>query len=746
MPQLVKKRRSGWAVLAAGAMVASLLAVAASPVGAEIDKADHTASASACVGDALGDQMYTDVSDEHAFADHINCIAYYGVTNGTGDGSTFSPNDDVTRAQMAVFIARAAGVAGVDLGDAMDEGFTDIDDIWAEAQDAINQLASKGIIDGGGAFRPDDDITRAEMASFLIGLLAKASPSVTIDSAGAIQLGDGATTMVADDHFGDVRATQTRAVDAETAALYELGITKGASAASGAKDGEAPLDYNYEPDGSVDRGEMAAFITRALAHTSVRPEGVSAQHDGTSVVISVRDENFAPKANIVVDVFKIDTAGIDLAFQGDGSCGEVDKVSDSGSHLCEIDGTDAITRGDGDVSVPLGDIDTGGTTVWVWTGDMGDTVDEDTDPFQLDVAEGDAAASEATLARVSTEFTADKAHLGSSVLYTVQLEDANGAVTGGTPDAEKPAEYLVVLSTTAMVDTDPGDGVTLAPNPQGPSVVSTLPLPTDDEGKATFPVSGLPDQAPDAKIDKYQVKIEIQARPGGNAPADIHIGDAADKTDPEANGRVLVGTVTFSTEASSRAAGSVSVEPAAKYIVADARGASSRVTVTVTDQYGDPISGAEVSLASAGAGAITIPGPRAVGRDGSYTFSYMRESADAAAEMLTATWDPDGDDTTSNNITGTTTVEWAVAASSAANGLIQEFDTETNTIFAGATGATVVVTYDSNDRFNVGATGSIAPSTYAGFEKALAKGLNLSWLEISSGRRAVNVFTLTTGS
>ena len=61
------------------------------------------------MGDALGDQMFTDVSDMHAFKDAINCIAYYGITNGTGDGSTYSPNQDVTRAEMAVFIARAAG-------------------------------------------------------------------------------------------------------------------------------------------------------------------------------------------------------------------------------------------------------------------------------------------------------------------------------------------------------------------------------------------------------------------------------------------------------------------------------------------------------------------------------------------------------------------------------------------------------------------------------------------------------------
>ena len=35
MPQLVKKRRSGWAVLAAGALVASLFAVGAAPAAAQ---------------------------------------------------------------------------------------------------------------------------------------------------------------------------------------------------------------------------------------------------------------------------------------------------------------------------------------------------------------------------------------------------------------------------------------------------------------------------------------------------------------------------------------------------------------------------------------------------------------------------------------------------------------------------------------------------------------------------------------
>ena len=50
-------------------------------------------------------------------------------------------------------------------------------------------------------------------------------------------------------------------------------------------------------------------------------------------------------------------------------------------------------------------------------------------------------------------------------------------------------------------------------NPQGASVVSTLPLTTDSDGKATFSVSGLPDLAESVNIDKYRVDIVIQPPP-----------------------------------------------------------------------------------------------------------------------------------------------------------------------------------------------------------------------------------------
>ncbi len=832
MPQLVKKRRSGWAVLAVGALVASLLAVAASPVGAQDDdyreKADNATRLSACVGPAVEDQMFTDVSDAHYFKDAINCVAYYGITNGTDDdNSVYSPNRIVTRAEMAVFIARAAKVAGVDLGDAMDEdegeGFTDIGDVWAEAQDAINRLASKGMIAAGGAFRPGDDITRAEMASFLIGLLVKASPTVSTNSSTrALQLAGetpgSVTTASAWNYFEDARSAVPAANDAEISALYELGIAKGRSAAAVQDDTKAPLDFNYEPRTTVNRGEMAAFITRALAHTSARPAGLSAQYVSTSdqIVVSARDADFQPRRDVVVDMFRIPTADAGLAMNANGTCSpQVEKIA--GNYVCEIDNTDEETLNDGDIKEPL-EVDED-TTVWVWTGDLEDTFDSDAERFRLDIPQDAAAAKPATRAHVGTDFAGSKVHLGSTVVYTVQLQSGPGEATSVGFDGEKPAKYDVRLSTFALRDSDSTTEGFQRVRAGSAISVTTKTYTTGPDGKVEFSVSAPADPAPTAKHDKFQVDILIA--PGDNAPSGgLVIGDPTDDvmlaaTTGEAIGFVTVrsgldatdsnpGALTFSTERRDRVTQGVvvvTVKSAAGYVAASARGATNRVTVTVTDQYGDAISNASVMIASSDTTNVQFDRPtRRTASDGSRTFRYERSSATAVTETLTAAWDSDGDgcdaslnaDGTTiyivadNNcptwdhddntdtaaidgtgpIMGTAKVQWASAPSSTSasdsssqldtadgdgNFIIQAFDTDTNTIFvATVTDDAVdddsvrVVSYDSNDRLNAkGATATAASAIgYAGFERALKKGSELTWIIHGSGSRTVNEFTV----
>jgi hypothetical protein len=790
MTRTRKKSLAGRAVLAAGALVASVLVAGVAPAAAVTDRADHATRLSACVGDAAADRMFTDVSAGHVFRAAINCVAYYGITRGTGDGSTYSPEQVVTRAQMAVFIARAAEVAGVDLGSAGDAGFDDIDDAWAEAQAAINRLALKGIIPSGGAFRPGDAITRAEMATFLIGLLVEAAPDVTRDSSGAILLGVAGSRSVADDRFPD-------AVGAEIAAIYELGVTRGASAADVQDDTEPPLDFNYEPDSTVDRGQMAAFITRALAHTSARPEGVTAQYDwiASNVVVSMRDGDFAPVAGEVVDVIRIPTTSEDAAFKGNGECSvDVDIVMiGTGEHGCEIDGADPITGGDGDARVAFDGVDDGGTTVWAWTGEEGDELDDDTTLYRLEITT-DPPRPASRVRITSSHPGIKKVHLGSSVVYTVQLQDHLGDVTIG-PDATdpRPSRFFVTLSTYAIVpsgatfdDTQPVSPTNnlLARNAQGASVRTTIPLITDDDGKATFTVSGLPDSNPLIDRDEYVVEIHIQGQPGpaGNAPpiAAYYLGSSDMAATPSATGLVAVregasaadywGGLVFSTEPndSSRLPVtdgdgtvvpgiSVSVSAAAKYIASNGRGASTRATVTASDQYNDPIAGAAVSLGTNATDdgemvPIVIASGRAIatGRDGSYTFGYTRENAASFVETLTGSWNHDGDDGTTPAVMGTATVRWAALADDAetVGQQIRSFDTDTNTIYAGlddATNGVIVFYYDENDRYNIISGGATSTTTYAGFERNLSTytGYLVTWDAYNLRGRAVNEFTLT---
>ncbi len=712
MIQLVRKPGPGWGVLAAGALVASLLAAGAAPAAAVTDRADHATRLSACAGDAAADRMFSDVSQGHAFRSAINCIAYYGITRGTGDGATYSPERDVTRAQMAVFIARAAGVAGVDLAAAGDDRFDDIDDTWAEAADAINRLASAGIIPSGGAYRPDDAVTRAEMAVFLIGLLLEAAPHVTRDSSGTILLGSAGSRSAADDRFPD-------ADGAEAAALYELGVTTGAGAADVQDDAEPPLDFNYEPTGTVDRGQMAAFITRALAHTPARPAGVSAQYDGADVVVSVRDARYRPVPGAVVDVFWAPAGSAGRALTAGGGCDlAVVNKADRSSYPCEIDVTDPVTGADGEARVAvtgLRRVPDGGATVWVWTGADGDVLDAGADPQRLEVAEGaDLGFASATL--VTTSFTARRARFGSSVQYTVQLRDTIGDVSTGADGAD-PARWRLSVQV-------PGE------DPEVETLVS------DNSGKATF-------------------SIRVDDPGNGSDVTATYTLSAARNAPPEyatvgADGQgAATGTVTFSAGAPTIAAGSATVTIDTRdYVHVAGRSTGNSATVTVFDQYGRPFPGTRVSLSSSISGVSPNGGAVCtVNSRGSCRFTYQYRGNGGQAETLTARYGPTGAD-----IAGpAATVYWTADAGASDGGTAQAVvagDAGRRHIVVNAA-APVLLVYDGNDRFDLDGR----PTSMAAFEAELAAalrrespGVSLEWSNYSPfSPDRIAEYDLTTG-
>jgi len=130
-------------------------------------KATHGSSyAPPAVGGSTG---FGDVSTNYWAAAWVKQLAAEGITSGCGTGS-YCPEGAVTRAQMAVFLLRAKHGAGytppaVGAG----TGFGDVPvGYWAGAW--IKQLAAEGITGGCGSgnYCPENPVTRAQMAVFLV--------------------------------------------------------------------------------------------------------------------------------------------------------------------------------------------------------------------------------------------------------------------------------------------------------------------------------------------------------------------------------------------------------------------------------------------------------------------------------------------------------------------------------------------------------------------------------------------------
>lgn len=105
---------------------------------------------------------FTD-DDGHWAERHINAAAYYGITQGIGNGE-FGPQLTASRTHVAAFFVNVYGLpaSGVD-------HFDDDDDMPAWKQDVHNRLYDAGITHGCGErrFCGDETITREQLAAFI---------------------------------------------------------------------------------------------------------------------------------------------------------------------------------------------------------------------------------------------------------------------------------------------------------------------------------------------------------------------------------------------------------------------------------------------------------------------------------------------------------------------------------------------------------------------------------------------------
>ena len=176
---------------------------------------------------------------------NIEAIAAQGITKGCNPPANdrFCPDASVTRGQMAALLGR-----GLDLPTSSTDFFSDDDGSLFEVD--INRLAAAGITRGcnppaNDAYCPDADITRGEMAAFLVRAFGYSNTG-----------GGGA--------FVD---TSGSAFAADIDRLASVGVTKGCN---------PPDNDRYCPDDDVQRDQMASFLARALGLTPIVPQDPSA--------------------------------------------------------------------------------------------------------------------------------------------------------------------------------------------------------------------------------------------------------------------------------------------------------------------------------------------------------------------------------------------------------------------------------------------------------------------------------------
>ena len=172
----------------------------------------------------------------------IEAIAAAEITTGCNPpiGDQYCPTQTVTRAEMAAFLLRAIGQAG-ELP-AYQGTFTDVPSgQWYTGY--VERLAQLGIAEGyaDGTYQPSGQVTRAEMAIFVVRAL-----------------GEEANLGTYRGLFGDVAASAGYATHAER--MFDLGITTGCAT--------GPL--RYCPTQAVTRAQMASFLARAMVSPRCR--------------------------------------------------------------------------------------------------------------------------------------------------------------------------------------------------------------------------------------------------------------------------------------------------------------------------------------------------------------------------------------------------------------------------------------------------------------------------------------------
>ena len=115
------------------------------------------------------DNPFADVAAGAWYADAVVWAASTGITLGKS-ATEFVPEDDVTRAEMAVFLMRYAALKEQDVTQrAALTDFTDAASVPAWAVEAMQWAVAEGLVNGmgDGTIKPNGCATRAQIATIL---------------------------------------------------------------------------------------------------------------------------------------------------------------------------------------------------------------------------------------------------------------------------------------------------------------------------------------------------------------------------------------------------------------------------------------------------------------------------------------------------------------------------------------------------------------------------------------------------
>lgn len=259
---------------------------------------------------------FTDVEGT-THEESILAIVDAGVTSGYPDG-TFRPGNGVTRGQLATFFTTALELPP---GDAT--VFSDVAGHTHEA--SIGSLVASEITSGypDGTFRPDQTITRGQLATFL---------------AAGFELPDDDNV-----YFEDVRDT-THADG--IAAVAGLGLVAGYP------------DSTFRPDDVVTRGQMATFLARAMGLTApVAPPDPIPEPEPSKVPLAPSGTTFGNGIHTDLATGTYRSAGADGCYWA--------RLSGLGGELADII-TNEITNASTIVTIDSGDAGFESTRCATW--------------------------------------------------------------------------------------------------------------------------------------------------------------------------------------------------------------------------------------------------------------------------------------------------------------------------------------------------------------------------------------------